>query len=76
MLQDEPIPGPIDGLRLPTRAWKALQQENITTLDQLRAAADRIERFENIGPKIAQTIRAELARVASLDKTRHDRPGS
>jgi hypothetical protein len=52
--------GPIPGLRLSTRAWKALQWENITTLDQLRAAADQLERFDRIGPKTAQIIRAEL----------------
>ena len=63
MPQDEPVPGPIDGLRLPRRAWKMLQQENITTLDRLKAVADRIERFERIGPKTAQAIRAELTRV-------------
>lgn len=76
MPQDDPIPGPIEGLRLPARAWKALQWENITTLDQLRAAADRIERFENIGRKMAQIIRSELARAAPLDQPRHHRPGS
>jgi hypothetical protein len=51
MLQEETVPGPIDGLRLPLRAWKVLQREHITTLDQLRAAAGRIERFENKDPK-------------------------
>jgi hypothetical protein len=63
MPQDEPVRGPIDGLRLPRRAWKMLQQENITTLDRLKAVAGRIERFERIGPKTARTIRAELTRV-------------
>jgi DNA-directed RNA polymerase alpha subunit len=63
MLQEETVPGPIDGLRLPLRAWKVLQREHITTLDQLRAAAGRIERFENIGSKTARTIRTELARM-------------
>ena len=76
MPQDEPIPGPIAGLRPPARVWKALQQENITTLGQLRAPADRIEQFENIGRKMAQILRTELARVAPLDKPRHYRPGS
>jgi DNA-directed RNA polymerase alpha subunit len=76
MPQDQPIPGPIEGLRLPARAWTALQRENITTLDQLRAAADRLERFDRIGPKTAQTIRAELARVAAHEKPRHYKPRS
>jgi hypothetical protein len=63
MLQDELIPGPIEGLHLPRRAWKVLQRENITTLDQLRTVADRIGRFENIGLKTARIIQAELARI-------------
>jgi hypothetical protein len=66
MPQYEPIPGPIDGLRLPVRVWKALQRENITTIDQLRAAAGRLERFDDIGRKMAAIIRAELARAAPL----------
>jgi hypothetical protein len=57
--------GPIPGLHLPDHAWTALQWENITTLDQLRAVADQLERFYKIGPKTAQIIRAELARTSS-----------
>jgi Holliday junction resolvasome RuvABC DNA-binding subunit len=56
--------GPIPGLRLPLQAWTALERDNIATLDQLTAAADRIERVPGVGPKMAETIRAELARVA------------
>ena len=68
MVQDKPIPGRIEGLRLPSRAWTALQRANITTIDQLRAVADRIERvLEGIGPKTARTIGAELARVATSE---------
>jgi DNA-directed RNA polymerase alpha subunit len=74
--QDDPIAGPIEGLRLPARAWTALRQENITTLDRLRAVADRLDRLQGIGAKTAQTIRAELARVAALEKPRHYKPGS
>jgi hypothetical protein len=66
MRQDAPVPGPIDGVRLPQRAWKVLQQENIT-LDRLRAAADRLDRLEGIGVKTAQAIIAELARVTPPD---------
>jgi hypothetical protein len=62
--------GPIPGLRLSTRAWKALQLENITTLDQLRAVADQLERFDRIGPKTAQIIQAELARVTTVAEVR------
>jgi DNA-directed RNA polymerase alpha subunit len=60
--------GPIEGLRLPVRAWEVLRRENITTIGQLRAVADQIERFEGIGAGTARVIRAELARVASLEE--------
>jgi DNA-directed RNA polymerase alpha subunit len=64
MLQEEPIPGPIEGLRLPRRAWTVLKRENIRTLDQLKVVAVEIERvMPGIGCKTAQTIRTELARV-------------
>src|SRR4051812_17929522 len=63
----DPCEGPIPGLRLPLNAWKALQRENITTLDQLKAVADEIERFEGIGRKTAQAIRAELTRLEALE---------
>jgi hypothetical protein len=59
--------GPIRGLRLPPNAWDVLRRENITTLAQLSAVADRIERFPGIGGKTAQVIRAELSRVALLE---------
>ena len=74
--QDEPILGPIEGLRLSARAWTALQRENITTLDRLRAVADRLDRLEGIGAKTAQTIRAEFTRVVALEKPRHYKPRS
>ncbi len=74
MLQDAPVPGPIDGLRLPRRAWKALQQENIITLDRLKAVADRLERvLPGIGCKTALTIRTELARIKVREKPQHYR---
>jgi hypothetical protein len=66
MHPNEPVPGPIDGLHLPRRAWTVLERENITTLDQLKAVADRMERvIPGLGRKTARTIRAELARIAS-----------
>ena len=55
--------GPIPGLRLPRYIWDVLKRENIRTLEQLRAVADHIERFERMGPWSAEIIRAELARV-------------
>ena len=73
MLQDEPVPGPIEGLRLPSRTWNALQRGNVTTLDRLKAVAGRIERVvEGVGFKTAEAIRAELARATSLEKHYQD----
>jgi hypothetical protein len=62
------IPGPIEGLRLPARAWEALRREHVTTIDYLRAVVARIEQFSYIGPKTAELIRQELARVTSLEE--------
>jgi hypothetical protein len=59
--------GPTQGLRLPLNAWNVLHREGITTLDQLRTKADRIERFSGIGAKTALAIRVELGRVALLE---------
>ncbi|MFL4991869.1 MAG: hypothetical protein ACJ8DV_11345 [Microvirga sp.] len=59
--------GPIRGLRLPLNAWNVLDRENITTLAQLTAIADRIERLPGIGAKTALAIRVELGRIALLD---------
>ena len=60
--------GPIGGLYLPSNAWEALLRENIETLDQLRASVDWLEQFEGIGPKTAQVIRLELARVGPSEE--------
>jgi hypothetical protein len=60
--------GPIEGLRLPLRAWAVLRRENIMTLNRLKAVAHRIEQFTSVGVKTAQVIRAELARVALLEE--------
>jgi hypothetical protein len=47
-----------------------LKRENITTLDQLRAVAHQLERFENIGARTATVIREELARAAASEERR------
>ena len=63
------VPGPIEGLHLPSRAWNTLRDENITTLDQLIMAASRIVRVTpGIGRKTAQRIRAELACVVASER--------
>ena len=56
-------PGLIKDLCLPPKAWYVLRRENITTMSKLRAVAARLERFDGIGSKLAQTIRAELTRA-------------
>jgi hypothetical protein len=65
---NERCKGPIEGLRLPLYVWGVLRKANITTIDELRAVADRLQRFEGIGPKTARVIREELARGATADK--------
>jgi DNA-directed RNA polymerase alpha subunit len=66
MPHEAKISGPIEELRLPPRAWKVLQREHITNIDQLIAAAYRIDQFSGIGTKTAHVIREELVRVVSL----------
>jgi hypothetical protein len=69
--------GPIGGLYLPVSAWEVLRREDIGTIDQLRAHADRLEQFDGIEARLAQVIRQALAHVASseeppLSKTPYD----
>jgi DNA-directed RNA polymerase alpha subunit len=59
--------GPIRGLRLPLNAWNALHREGVTTIDQLRAMADKIHTLPGIGAKTALAIRVELGRLALLE---------
>jgi endonuclease III len=59
--------GSIRGLRLPLPAWNGLQEAGITTIDQLKAAADRLERLPGIGVRLARVIREELARVSAIE---------
>jgi DNA-directed RNA polymerase alpha subunit len=63
----EDCEGPIRGLRLPLNAWNVLHRENIATLPQLTAIADRIETLPGIGAKTVLAIKAELGRIALLD---------
>jgi hypothetical protein len=62
---DERWEGPIRGLRLPLIVWNTLMDEGITTLDQLRAVADQLERLPGIGSKMARVTRDELARASA-----------
>ena len=56
--------GPISGLHLPLTVWNTLSDEGITTIDQLRAVADQLERLPGIGVKMARVTREELARAS------------
>jgi hypothetical protein len=60
--------GPIADLYLPPVAWDVLRRENIGTLDQLRADADRLEQFEGIEARMAQVIRQALAQFAPSEE--------
>jgi hypothetical protein len=62
--------GPIRGLHLclPFTVWCSLRDEGVTTIDELRAVADRLERLPGIGTKTAQVIREELARASSPEE--------
>jgi hypothetical protein len=60
--------GPIEGLYLPPIAWEVLRRENIGTIDQLRAHADRLEQFDGIEARMAQVIRQALAHFAPSEE--------
>jgi Holliday junction resolvasome RuvABC DNA-binding subunit len=49
-------------------AWDVLDRESIRTVDELRKHADRLERFDGIGSRMAQVIRQELEHVVSSDE--------
>ena len=63
--------GPIEGLYLPQLAWDVFHRENIQTIDQLRAVAGQLERFEGFGPITVRAIRQELDRVAAPGEQIH-----
>jgi predicted flap endonuclease-1-like 5' DNA nuclease len=65
--------GSIRGLRLPIVVWNSLRDEGITTLDQLKAVADRLEQIVGIGSKLAQVIREELANLAAAEQQPSDK---
>lgn len=61
--------GPIRGPRLPLAVWNSLQDAGITTLDELKAVADRVERtIPGIGQTAARIIREELARISTVER--------
>jgi hypothetical protein len=60
--------GPIEGLYLPPIAWQVLHREDIGTIDQLRAHADRLEQLDGIEARMAQVIRQALAHFAPSEE--------
>lgn len=56
--------GPFDDLQLPVSAWKALEDANITSLEQLKAIASLIDKDPRIGPELAHIIKDRLQRLA------------
>jgi hypothetical protein len=60
--------GPIRDLYLPPIAWAVLRRENIGTMDQLRAHADRLEQFDGIEARMAEVIRHALAHFAPSEE--------
>jgi hypothetical protein len=70
MPHEEAILEPIKAMRLLSQTWKALQRENIATLERPRAAADRIGRFDTVRHKAARIAWAELRRLIARDRSR------
>jgi len=72
----EDCEGPIRGLRLPLNAWNVLHRENITTLPQLIAIADRIERLPGVevkcpGGTTIEAPRRRLGRCSHQQQSDH-----
>jgi hypothetical protein len=56
---------PFDGLLLPMRAWKALEDAKITSLEQLKTIAPQLEQIRGMDPETAQIIKDRLDRLAA-----------
>jgi hypothetical protein len=56
---------PFGGLLLPISAWKALEDAQITSLEQLQALTPRIDQIRCIDPETAQIIKDRLDRLAT-----------
>jgi hypothetical protein len=65
--------GPIRDLYLPPIAWDVLRRENIGTMDQLRAHADRLEQFDGVETRMAEVIRHALTHVALSEEHPSDK---
>jgi hypothetical protein len=56
---------PFDGLLLPTSVWKILEDVKITSLEQLKTIAPRLEQIRGMDPETAQIIKDRLDRLAA-----------
>jgi hypothetical protein len=56
---------PFDGLLLPMSAWKALEDAKISSLEQLKTIAPRLEQIRGMNPETAQIIKDRLDRLAA-----------
>jgi hypothetical protein len=56
---------PFDGLLLPMSAWKALEKAKISSLEQLKTIAPRLEQIRGMAPGTAQIIKDRLDRLAT-----------
>ncbi len=56
---------PFDGLLLPMSAWKALEDAKISSLEQLKTIAPRLEQIRGMDPETAQIIKDRLDRLAA-----------
>jgi hypothetical protein len=56
---------PFEGLYLPVSAWKALEEAQITSLEQLKIIVPVIEQIHGIGPEMAQVIRDKVELLAT-----------
>ena len=56
---------PFEGLCLPVSAWKALEEAQISNLEQLKTIVPVIEQIHGIGPEMAQVIRDRVELLAT-----------
>jgi hypothetical protein len=56
---------PFDGLLLPMSAWKALEDAKISTLEQLKIIAPRLEQISGMDPETARIIKDRLEGLAA-----------
>lgn len=56
---------PFDGLLLPMSAWKVLENAKISSLEQLKTIAPRLEQIQGMDPETARIIKDRLDRLSA-----------